>query len=344
MKFNERLLDLRKKKGWSQEELGYKLDVSRQTISKWESGQTTPELEKLRNLAKIFEISVDELISEEDVIKEENVNIENKSSSNKKCSKVFKYIKVILSLILLSILIIYIIIVGRRLVIIRNVEKILMDTMQKYTYMDIERYEYSEMDEVFPSKDITKTFQIYEKDDKLLVKSKIREAFSEKPESVEYYEEYNKEKDKWEGVKIDYNNKVYYLDLFKQPFEHNYAVYDIKIWEEYRKNYNPNIERLDINDLIMALNLKIRIAKIDNILSQGYIITNQKEMYQDFCEILVDTRAETICLEKVIYNEDTKDYKMIERYRYIYDDNYVVLEEIQVPELSEYTLVEYVEE
>lgn len=65
MKFNERILDLRKKKGWSQEELGYKLDVSRQTISKWEAGQTTPELEKLRNLAKIFEISVDELISED---------------------------------------------------------------------------------------------------------------------------------------------------------------------------------------------------------------------------------------------------------------------------------------
>lgn len=345
MKFNERLLDLRKKKGWSQEELGYKLDVSRQTISKWESGQTTPELEKLRNLAKIFEISVDELISEEEVLKEDiNAEKENKKVPEKNRSKVLKYIKTIIGLILFSIFIIYVIIVYRRVVIVRNVEKILMDTMQKYTYMDIERYEYSEMDEVFPSKDITKNFQIYEKDDKLLVKSKIRDAFSEKPESVEYYEEYNKEKDKWEGVKIDYINKVYYLDLFKQPFEHNYAVYDIKIWEEYRKNYNPNIERFDIKDLIMALNLKIRIAKIDNILSQGYIITNQKEMYQDFCEILVDTRAETICLEKVIYNEDTKDYKMIERYRYIYDDNYVVLEEMQVPDLSEYTLVEYVEE
>lgn len=60
MKFNERLLELRKKNGWSQEELGYKIDVSRQTVSKWESGQTTPELEKLRMLAKLFEISVDD--------------------------------------------------------------------------------------------------------------------------------------------------------------------------------------------------------------------------------------------------------------------------------------------
>ena len=342
MKFNERLLDLRKKNGWSQEELGYKLDVSRQTISKWESGQTTPELEKLRNLAKIFEISVDELISEEDVIKEEISNKnEAKKHQKKNKSKVFKYF---VGLTFFSIFIIYIIIVCKRLIIIRNVEKILMDTMHQYKYMDIQQYEYSEMDEVFPSKDITKTFQIYEKDNKLLVKSKIRDAFSEKPESVEYYEEYNKEKDEWEGVKIDYNNKVYYLDSFKQPFEHNYAVYYIKLFEEYQKNYNPHIERLDIKDLIMALNLKIRIAKVDNILTQGYVITNQEEMYQDYCEILIDTTAETICLEKIIYNEKTKDYKSIERYRYTYADNYVLLEEIQVPDLSDYTLVEYVEE
>lgn len=38
MKFNEKLLDLRKKKGLSQDEMGYELGVSRQTISKWESG------------------------------------------------------------------------------------------------------------------------------------------------------------------------------------------------------------------------------------------------------------------------------------------------------------------
>ncbi len=345
MKFNERLLDLRKKNGWSQEELGYKLDVSRQTISKWESGQTTPELEKLRNLAKIFEISVDELISEEDVLKEEiNTEKENKISSTKKCSKVFKCIKILLSLILISILIIYIIIVCRRLVVIRSVEKILMETMHQYTYMDIQQFEYNEMDEVFPSKDITKTFQIYDKDNKYFVKSEIRDGFSDKHESVDYYDEYNKEKDEWKYIKIDYLDKVYYLNRYDSPFEHNYKVYYIKLFEEYRKNYNYNIERFDINDLIMALNLKIRVAKVDNVLTQGYVITNREKNYQNYCEILVDTTSKTICLEKVIYNEETKDYKKIEKYRYKYDDNYVMMEEIQVPDLSKYTLVEYVEE
>ena len=62
MIFKEKLLELRKQKGWSQEELGNNLDVSRQTISKWESGQSTPEMEKLVKISEIFEISLDELI------------------------------------------------------------------------------------------------------------------------------------------------------------------------------------------------------------------------------------------------------------------------------------------
>lgn len=72
MKFEEKLMTLRKVKGWSQEDLSNKIGVSRQTISKWESSQTTPEMNKLIELSKLFEISVDELIN--DVPKEENTD------------------------------------------------------------------------------------------------------------------------------------------------------------------------------------------------------------------------------------------------------------------------------
>ena len=72
MKFDEKLMSLRKAKGWSQEELANKIGVSRQTISKWESSQTIPDMNKLMELSKIFEISVDELINEEN--KDENKN------------------------------------------------------------------------------------------------------------------------------------------------------------------------------------------------------------------------------------------------------------------------------
>jgi len=74
MKFNEKLIELRKKEGLSQEELGYKLNVTRQTVSKWELGQTTPEMDKLLEISKIFNISVDQLINDSDVESTSNVN------------------------------------------------------------------------------------------------------------------------------------------------------------------------------------------------------------------------------------------------------------------------------
>ena len=48
MKFSEKLLTLRKAKNLTQEQLAEKLDVSRQSISKWESGQAVPEMEKMK--------------------------------------------------------------------------------------------------------------------------------------------------------------------------------------------------------------------------------------------------------------------------------------------------------
>lgn len=62
MSFNNRLFQLRKQKGLSQEELANKLNVSRQTISKWEIGDSTPDMEKLAAISDLFEISLDELV------------------------------------------------------------------------------------------------------------------------------------------------------------------------------------------------------------------------------------------------------------------------------------------
>lgn len=61
MTFGERLMSLRRARGLSREALGYMLDVTRQTVSKWERGDSTPELEKLVELSRIFGVSLDEL-------------------------------------------------------------------------------------------------------------------------------------------------------------------------------------------------------------------------------------------------------------------------------------------
>ena len=61
MTFGENLIRLRRQQGLSQEQLGMRIGVSRQTVSKWELNDTTPEMEKLIALADLFGLSLDEL-------------------------------------------------------------------------------------------------------------------------------------------------------------------------------------------------------------------------------------------------------------------------------------------
>ena len=65
MEFNNKLYELRKQKGFSQEELASRLNVSRQTVSKWEVGESAPDMEKLIAISDLFEISLDELVKGE---------------------------------------------------------------------------------------------------------------------------------------------------------------------------------------------------------------------------------------------------------------------------------------
>ena len=64
MNFGEKLQKMRKEKGMSQEMLAEMLDVSRQAISKWESGQSYPETDKLISISEIFGVTVDSLLKD----------------------------------------------------------------------------------------------------------------------------------------------------------------------------------------------------------------------------------------------------------------------------------------
>ncbi len=66
MEFNNKLYELRKQKGFSQEELAGRLNVSRQTVSKWEIGESTPDMEKLVAISDLFGVSLDELVKGEE--------------------------------------------------------------------------------------------------------------------------------------------------------------------------------------------------------------------------------------------------------------------------------------
>ena len=64
MKFHEKLYQLRRERGFSQEDLAERLSVSRQAISKWESGTAYPEIDKLVTLSELFSVTLDSLIKD----------------------------------------------------------------------------------------------------------------------------------------------------------------------------------------------------------------------------------------------------------------------------------------
>ncbi|MCI9114583.1 MAG: helix-turn-helix transcriptional regulator [Oscillibacter sp.] len=95
MNFNEKLIDLRKSRGLSQEELGAELHVSRQTVSKWESAQSYPDFQRLVLLSDYFGLTLDALVRDVDVqeVREKNWNSEKPDSIYQDVSKAKRILK-----------------------------------------------------------------------------------------------------------------------------------------------------------------------------------------------------------------------------------------------------------
>ncbi len=92
MNFAENLIKLRRSRNWSQEELGNRLGVTRQTVSKWELGQSTPELEKLVELSRLFQISLDALVGTAAVEPAADApEAEKKSAAQERCAACGRY-------------------------------------------------------------------------------------------------------------------------------------------------------------------------------------------------------------------------------------------------------------
>lgn len=95
MKFEQKLINLRKQKSMSQEELAEQLNVTRQTISKWELGQSKPDMDKLLEISKLFDVSVEALTNETVDIGKEKVVAKPKNKER-------KYILYILIVVLIA--------------------------------------------------------------------------------------------------------------------------------------------------------------------------------------------------------------------------------------------------
>lgn len=87
MEFHEKLQELRKSRGLTQEELAEALFVSRTAVSKWESGRGYPSIDSLKEISKFFSVTIDELLSGEKLIS--IAEKENKSNIQRMCSLLF---------------------------------------------------------------------------------------------------------------------------------------------------------------------------------------------------------------------------------------------------------------
>ena len=109
MKFGDKLSILRKKEGLSQEELGDKLGVTRQTVSKWELGQSKPDTDKLMEISKLFNVDfnilADDEVSLEDKTTNENANIDTTISENSDEIRPRKWLLVVLIVVAIIIVI-----------------------------------------------------------------------------------------------------------------------------------------------------------------------------------------------------------------------------------------------
>lgn len=114
MSFGEKILKLRKKHGLSQEELGEKIKVTRQTISNWELGETSPNPEQLKLLSKELQISIDELLDND----LQNVLVKKVSTTEYITNKSFILLKVLSILIAFIIVILFLLFILK--IIIKN--------------------------------------------------------------------------------------------------------------------------------------------------------------------------------------------------------------------------------
>ena len=75
----DKIISLRKKAGWSQEELASQLNVSRQSVSKWEGAQSVPDMDKVVQMSRLFGVSTDFLLKDELELEEGDYTRQNKS-------------------------------------------------------------------------------------------------------------------------------------------------------------------------------------------------------------------------------------------------------------------------
>lgn len=300
MKFSEKLIKLRKQKGLSQEDLGNQINVSRQAISKWESEQANPEIEKVKEISKLFNVSIDYLLNDKiDEPRKEVLKANNKIK------------KAIISLFLIIIIIYLLIAVYKFSILLKYSIKankindydncIIMATTVINNRINDHVSEFSE--NIIHKNNIEVT-ESYDKD-------------NEAPTDITYI---NSKERKAYNLNYDFEEGKYvYTNIEDVNEENSDQVYEYTTIKELTKNSIPN-SLMEI--ILSALNPRVKIEFQDDYL---FITTKLKNGYN------------RVQLNKItgILNEFTSDSEYIlyqTTYSYVFDTenpdmNYLIEEE-----------------
>ena len=179
MSFGENLINLRKQKGWSQDDLADNLNLSRQAISKWENDTSKPDIDNIKKISKIFSITIDDLLNN-DVVKDKAVTLNVKKEE--KMERVINIVKCMI----IAVIILYIINVifkfASLLIIVNGIQK----------YANLSNYHY-----------VINTYQ-----DNRIVKQE--ECWYDKGISKTVINMYNNDNILSKETYIDYNNSIGY--------------------------------------------------------------------------------------------------------------------------------------
>lgn len=265
---SEKLYELRKEKKLSQEELAEKLNVARQTISKWENGITIPDTNNLLEISKIFEISIDDLICK----KEDNQNELNNEIVNK--NKKFLVKKMIIISIVILILVFLFILIYRMIFLFKIATNLVSaqsrDIDYQYHCQDIE------LKNGMTSK--WEFVDAYKKDNKMIMKYynapiiNYTDHVEAELVRIEYFDEEN-------YYDIDLKNKTYKTCKNGIDVKSYYNLTGLKFDAVFVENFGNLSNYKDI--FLCAINFenKLEINKMDNgrvviNLSKGKELTN----------------------------------------------------------------------
>ena len=255
MSFGENLINLRKQKGWSQDDLADNLNLSRQAISKWENETSKPDIDNIKKISKIFSVKIDDLLNN-DVVKDKAVTLNVKKQEKKE-----KTITIVKCMII-AVMILYIINVifkfASLLIIVNGIQKYANLSNYHYVITTYDENGLVQKEECWFKDGVSKTdFTTYDR-------NKTNEEFNI---SIDYNskEGYAKKNNKMERLDIkEYLNFHPGYDTGNQLYSNLLTdIGNINVFNIIFKSINFYDVNIKINDYYIVLNLKDTIINFN---------------------------------------------------------------------------------